>query len=145
MHNKRQYEKVKDFKGSIQRLLKGLKGYRIFIILSLILAFASAILSISAPNKLSKITDEISKGLVINTDNLKILNEKIMNNQSRNIIVVDNVKILLSDQMKYIKIVSSMDKNEKNIKMYKKLDKLPNSIRKVIEPKIKLKTLVFYY
>ena len=64
-------DKAKNFKDAIKRLLKELKGFKVFIIISLILAMFGAILSISAPNRLSKMTDEISKGLVINTKNFK--------------------------------------------------------------------------
>lgn len=61
-------EKAKDFKGAVKRLIKELKGYKVLIIISLILAIAGAILSISAPNKLSEITDKIQEGLVTNMD-----------------------------------------------------------------------------
>lgn len=58
-------EKAKDFKQAVKRLLKELKGYKVLITISLILAIAGAVLSISAPNKLSELTDEIQKGLII--------------------------------------------------------------------------------
>ena len=68
-------EKAKDLKKSLKRLVKELKGFKVLITISLILASISAILSISAPNKLSTLTDEISKGLLpassINMDNIK--------------------------------------------------------------------------
>ena len=57
-------EKAKDLKKSMKRLLKELTGYKVFIIISIILASISAILSIFSPNKLSDLTDEISKGLI---------------------------------------------------------------------------------
>ncbi len=57
-------EKAKDFKSAIKRLFKELKGFKILIIVALILAILSAVLSISAPNQLSKLTDKISEGLV---------------------------------------------------------------------------------
>ena len=57
-------EKAKDFKSAIKRLFKELKGFRKLIAVALILAILSAVLSISAPNKLSGLTDEISEGLM---------------------------------------------------------------------------------
>ncbi len=57
-------EKAKDFKGAIKRLFKELKPQMVLIVIALILAIAGAILSISAPNRLSKLTDEISKGIM---------------------------------------------------------------------------------
>ena len=56
-------EKAKDFKGAIKRLFKELKGFRKIIIFAIILAILSSILSISAPNKLSDLTDQISESL----------------------------------------------------------------------------------
>jgi len=51
------------------------------ISIALILAALSSILSISAPDNLSKLTDEISKGLMINTENF----EKLSNNMNKSI------------------------------------------------------------
>ncbi len=64
-------EKAKNFKGSIKRLLKELKTFRLLIILGLIMAAAGSILAITAPNKLSALIDEISAGLVVNTTNME--------------------------------------------------------------------------
>ena len=57
-------EKAKDFKGAMKRLFKELKIYRVLVAIALILAILGSVLSIIAPNKLSDLTDEISKGLV---------------------------------------------------------------------------------
>lgn len=57
-------EKAKDFKSAIKRLLKELQGFRKQMIIAVILAIFSAVLSISAPNQLSKLTDKISAGLM---------------------------------------------------------------------------------
>ena len=61
-------EKAKDFKGAIKRLIQELSGFKVIIIVALILSILSSILSIFAPNKLSDLTDAISKGLVMNMD-----------------------------------------------------------------------------
>ena len=70
-------EKAKDFKSAIKRLISELKGFKLLIIIALILAIIGAILSILAPNRLSKLTDEISKGLVVNSENIQLLSTKI--------------------------------------------------------------------
>lgn len=57
-------EKAKDFKSAIKRLISELKKYKILIVIALILAVLSSILSIFAPNQLSNLTDEIQKGLM---------------------------------------------------------------------------------
>ena len=61
-------EKAKDFKEAVRRLIKELGKFKIVIIISLILAIIGAILSISAPDQLSKMTDEIQKGLMAEMD-----------------------------------------------------------------------------
>jgi ATP-binding cassette subfamily B protein len=57
-------EKAKDFKGATKRLFKELGDFRILIFIALILAMLGAVLSITAPNQLSKLTDKISEGLI---------------------------------------------------------------------------------
>ena len=73
-------EKAKDFKSAVKRLFSELKSFKVFIIIALILATFSSILSIFAPNKLSDLTDEISAGLSINKENIEILSKEISNN-----------------------------------------------------------------
>ena len=58
-------EKAKDFKSAIQRLVKELKRFKTLIIIAFVLSALSAILSILAPNQLSKLTDAIAKGLAV--------------------------------------------------------------------------------
>ena len=70
-------EKAKNFKSAISRLFKELKSFHILILIALILAALSSVLSIISPNKLSDLTDEISKGLVIKTDVMKEITEKV--------------------------------------------------------------------
>lgn len=73
-------EKSKDFKGSIVRLFKELKRFHVGILIALIFAVASSVLSISAPNQLSKLTDEITSGLVVNQKNMKKITKKVTSN-----------------------------------------------------------------
>ncbi len=70
-------DKAKDFKGAMKRLFSELKPFRILVYIALILAVLGSIMSIIAPNQLSNLTDEISEGLVVNTDNLQTLTQKI--------------------------------------------------------------------
>ena len=178
MHNRgdNSNNKVKDFKSAIKRLLSELKGFRILIIISLVLACLGAILSISAPNRLSKLTDEISKGLVINTKNFEELINKTTNNLKNTIpkvlmsntyknveitnkdkldisnnnipdnlkdillddIIINNIKVSSKDQIKFLNILSTIDKDKKNVDVYKKLDKMPKSVRNIIEPNMNI-------
>ena len=49
-------------------------------------------------------------------------------------ITIDGVKITPNDQYQYLKTISSLDKNTNQNELYSKLDTLPQSIRKIIEP-----------
>ena len=135
------FEKPKNFSEAIKRLLKELNIFKVFIIISLFLASFSAVLSIVSPNKLKDLTDEISKGLVINTKNVEKLSKEIMNNKTYSDIKIDGVTITFDEQMKFVNTMSKYDKNSKSKKIYKDLDKMPKSIKKVIEPKINLNTI----
>ena len=83
-------EKAKNFKSAISRLFKELKSFHILILIALILAALSSVLSIISPNKLSDLTDEISKGLVIKTDVMKEITEKVTESVSE-----DKLKTIL--------------------------------------------------
>ena len=83
MHNgprEPKMDKSKDFVGSMKRLFKELKSFQILIAMALIFAILSSVLSIAAPNKLSKLTDAISEGLIVNVDEMQEISEKTTNN-----------------------------------------------------------------
>lgn len=144
MNNKnKKFEKAKDFKSSMIRLAKELSPFKIAIFISLILAMAGSILAILAPNKLSDLTDEISKGLVINTKNTGILanqiTENIKNNKMEEI-EIDNIKVSIKDQMTFMELMKDVDMNNSTL-IYEKLDKAPDSIKKIIEPPMDLQII----
>lgn len=179
-------DKSKDFVGSMKRLFKELKSFQILIAMALIFAILSSILSIAAPNKLSKLTDAISEGLIVNVDEMQEISKKTTNNlqninpqeimKSTNLSVeektnfmmvmqssdkdntldnlaklsnntlelifkeftINNQKISSTDQLKFLQIASTI-KDKKDAKaLYKKIDKMPKSIRKVIEPSMNM-------
>lgn len=242
-------EKPKDYKSAIKRLFIELNSFRIMIFVALLLAGLGAVLSILAPNRLSKITDKISDGLVVNQKNIKKLTtnitkqfsednmkdkmskilkvdisketimeirtsddissedkasfmallqsddpstimmkitslpDSILNiiikenevdgvvipvsdqiellklstnmNNKKNIsfpdsinkvlldeITIDKVKISSSDQIKFITAMSTIDTKKVDVnKLYKKIDKMPKSIKKVIKPKMDLEKI----
>ena len=179
-------DKSKDFVGSMKRLFKELKSFQILIAMALIFAILSSVLSIAAPNKLSKLTDAISEGLIVNVDEMQEISKKTTNNlqninpqeimKSTNLSVeektnfmmvmqssdkdnmldnlaklsdntlelifkeftINNQKISSTDQVKFLQIASTI-KDKKDAKaLYKKIDKMPKSIRKVIEPSMNM-------
>ena len=70
-------EKAKDFKSAVKRLVKELGKFKILIIIALILAIAGAVLSISSPDRLSKLTDEIQAGIIPKMENGQIIMPEI--------------------------------------------------------------------
>ena len=49
-------------------------------------------------------------------------------------VTIDKIKVSSSDQYKFVKTLSTLDKNEGEENIYKTLDTLPKSVREVIEP-----------
>lgn len=140
-------EKAKDFKSAITRLVKELKSFRVLIILSLFLAVSGSILSIFTPNILSNLTDEITKGLVVNEKNLKELSTSIsssLSEEKMNNVMQDVLQMNLS-QSNIINIMSSPEisdedksnfqniiNNANNENMLKDISNLPDSILQIL-------------
>ena len=132
--------KAKDFKGAIKRLLKELSGFKKLVIISLILAALGAILTIVTPDILSDLTDEISKGLVLNKDNFEGLTKEVTGSLNEESIskVIDfsekNIgKVMMSsnvsqeDLMKFQEIMGNLtDETFKNI------SEIPDSILDIL-------------
>lgn len=141
MHNENNKNlKPKNLKKSLSRLIKELNKYKILIIISLLLAVVGSILSIITPNKLSKLTDEITSGLIINKDNFKTLNEQIYFNYTNNDlkeIEIDNIKISINDQLEYLNIAKDIKQDDIS-DLYKKLDLMPETIKEIVKPKMNL-------
>ena len=74
--------KPENFGLSIRKLMKSLSSFKILIFVAVILAALSSVLSLVAPNKLSDLTDEISRGITINTTNMKELENSLTSNVS---------------------------------------------------------------
>lgn len=132
-------EKAKDFKGAIKRLFKELNSFKVLISFALILAALGSILAIFAPNKLSKLTDKISDGLVVNQKNLEIISQSITGNFSNNIradIIIDGVTINVEDQMKFLEAVGTLNENSDVTDIYQKIDEMPISICSLVKPKM---------
>ena len=141
MHNENNKNlKPKNLKKSLSRLIKELNKYKILIIISLLLAVVGSILSIITPNKLSKLTDEITSGLIINKDNFKTLNEQIYFNYTNNNlkeIEIDNIKISINDLLEYLNIAKDIKQDDIS-DLYKKLDLMPETIKELVKPKMNL-------
>ena len=175
-------EKSKDFKGSMKKLIKSLNKWYVLIVISLVLAMSSAILSLIAPNRLSDLTNFIGEGLRPNVDKLQEVSETIYGNTMKNFyvyysddnnltrqeerevlkslatedknddmeafskltkdslenvveeVVIDGKKISKDDQIKFLEIMSSMNKDMVTEDMLGKMDELPSSIYDMVKP-----------
>ena len=121
-------EKSKNFSGTLKKLFLSLEKWRVLVIISLVLAIASAILALITPNKLSELTDTITEGIKPNINEQTIT--EIMSNQ----------EISEEDKMAFIQMMqnaeTSDDSDNNYSELYANMDKLPESIKKEIEPSI---------
>ena len=119
-------EKSKDFKGSTIRLFKSLDKWKRYLVISIILSVLSVILSLIAPNKLSDLTDTISKGLVPQ------INDKVIKE------IMVNDKISHDDKKSFMNTISNIKEYSNMDDVLKELDNIPKSIYNVIKPKINM-------
>ena len=105
-------EKPKDFMGSIKKLIGSLRDFKALIFVAIVLAGLSSILSLVTPNKLSDLTDEISKGITINTDNMKMVVEDISSGMSK---INEVLGIDINNETIYRVNSSSIDIEDKNL------------------------------
>ena len=135
----RNFEKSKDFKGSMLRLLKNLSPWRFALSLALILAMVSAILSLIAPNRLSDLTDVITGGLTPNTDKLTEIGTKISENINKNMqtkmtTILSSERISNEDKLALQNALSNISKeNAREI-----FTSIPDSILKELLEEIKV-------
>ena len=131
-------DKAKNFSESIKRLLKELNKFKIMIIISIILAIFSSIFSIIAPKRLAKLVDEISKGLVVNTQNIQELEKQISISQLQKNITIDGKEISIEDQIKTMRIMQTLNNNNNAKELYSKVEQLPQSVQEIIKPKMNI-------
>ena len=161
-------EKSKDFKKTTIRLFKSLNNWKYLLIVSILLALFGAALSTIAPNKLSDVTNVIQDGIKPDTEKFKEVSENIiknaMTNSIKNEIVLSNpnniiesinnldvdtkmlilpeieinkIKVSTLDQISFMQTIETLN-SETSLN---KLNSLPESIKKIIEPKLDTKEL----
>ena len=148
----RNFEKPKNLSLTLKKLFKYLKPFIPVLMIALFLAALSSVLSIIGPNKLSDLTDELSKGLVVDKENLasitsditSTLNEKKFSDISLDVMNVklDNKTIIMINNSDDISNEDKLIFNTflKNVNSYSREDilkevvKLPNGITNVMLP-----------
>ena len=130
------FEKSKDFKGSMIRLIKNLKPWKFIMIMALILAMISAILALIAPNRLSKFADLIGEGLIPNTKMFEVISEEMKKNDVPKDIVINGVTITVEDQMEMINIYQKMGEETGTDNALALMDELPKSVYELVKPEM---------
>ena len=128
-------EKAHDFKGSIIKIFKSMRPWYTGIIISITLAFVSAILALIAPNKLSSLADAVTEGITP-----RISEEKISE-------IMGNPNISLEDKQEFLAIMNGIDINSDMNTLISKIDLLPESIYEEIKPIMnmaKIKKIAFF-
>lgn len=135
-------EKPENFVLSTKKLMKSLSSFKILIFVAVILAALSSILSLVAPNKLSDLTDEISRGITINTTNMKELENDLTSNVSEigsilginldenTIYRVNTSNISNDDKYLFNDTIKKISDDKDNAIMY--FSKLPSSVLDII-------------
>ena len=133
-------EKANNFGEAIKKLFTNLKDFKFLIIISILLSTIGAVMSIIGPNKLSDLTDEIGKGLVIKYKDFEELSKVIPSNvMSGNTSDINYKGYVISykDELKFLDVLSTIDGKDDKL-IYKKLDKLPKSIKEIIKPSMNM-------
>ena len=113
-------EKPKNLKQSIKKLLISLKEYKKEIIVAVILSIIASILSILGPSRLSKITDEVIKGIVIG------INFEVVNKIALFLVIIYIISLLFNYIQGFIMAtVTNKFTNKLRTKISNKIDQLP--------------------
>ncbi len=129
-------EKPKNFKDAIFKIFKYAKDFKILIYISIALAVFGSILSIISPNRLSDLTDELTKGLIPNVEKLTLIKTDIMSSLDEKQIATKMNQILqINLDVKSInnsKNISSTDKQVFNV-VLKQMNTVDNKIPYILE------------
>ena len=152
-------EKSKDFKGSMIRLFNSLDKWKKMLVFAMVLSLISAILSTIAPSKLSDLTNVVNDGIMPNSIKIEEIYQKIyanllistekndyesaimyFNNLSDEEktyilldITIDNQIVNAKDQIVFIELKQNISNNSFELG---RLDQMPASIKKLVEPKM---------
>ena len=135
-HNRGTSEKPKDIRGALLRIIKELKKYYLLIVIAIVLASVGSIIAVFTPNMLSDITNKISFGLQINTDNLYTLIDEVQSSvYNPKDIVIDGVTITIEEQRELLEAMPRTTNKEALAKAY---SKMPSKIQNLLKQKIDL-------
>ena len=139
--------KAKNFSKSLKRMLGEMKGFYLAITFAIIFSLGGSILSVIAPNKLAQITDEISAGIMVDHNKVSEIMTIIAENPTTES-VIDGQVITVDDKVQFLAVaediaaaqaendIENSDRTAITTKLYAAIDRLPESIQKLIRPQM---------
>ena len=127
-------EKPKNLGLTLKKLAHDIKRFLPIIIIAIVLSIVSSVFSIIGPDKLSDLTDELSKGLVLNRDNLTEITNDISSSFTKEHMqlvipkIMNDQNISLDDKQKLMGTMQNMNANSQE-EMVKMLVSMPHSIQ----------------
>lgn len=149
---KKVHEKPNNFRKSISRMFNKLGNKKIILIIALIFAILSSVITIYSPNKLSELTDVISESIKIDERKIEDLGKTISKNVQENPnspLEYDDKNISFEDQIIFLETMKNLgenikkdndvefseEKQEETLNLY---NNIPKDIKDIIEPKTDL-------
>ena len=141
--------KVKDFGKAVKRMLTEMKPFYLLITIAMVMSVLGSILSVIAPDKLADITDEVSAGLILDREKVSSVATELMQNPTSTS-EIDGRSITPEDKAAFAQSMQEMQAElgemtnftqDDAMKIYKKIDTMPESIRAVIEPKMNFEAI----
>ncbi len=146
-------KKAKNFTGSLKRLFSELGTFRLFILLSIVLAILSSILTIATPSILKDLTNEITEGIKVNEEGINKLSEILSSDLSEDNIqkhlksilrvelnsttiqsINNSTTISNEDKNTFNELLTKISKTTDESKVYSYLSRMPSSVLKVLLP-----------
>ena len=124
MMNRQNNEKSKDFFGSVKKLVNDLQVFKYVVLVAIIISMISAILALVAPNKLSDLTNIITKGLQPQMDGNTIQQ------------ILDNDSISEESKKQFNEYLLEMKNSSEDVQSNMTLKQLPEEIYEIVKPKI---------
>ena len=141
-------EKPKNLSLTLKKLANDIKGFLPIIVIAIVLSIVSSIFAIIGPDKLSDVTNELSKGLVLNRDNLVEITNDITSSFTEENLKAAYPKILADktvdakDKLEFNNTIANINKEDSKA-FVKALGQMPGSIQKHLLPDSTIKgTLV---
>lgn len=135
-------EKPANFKESLKKLALNMKKYWSLTLFALLLAGISAVIVIMAPNKLSTLTDEITKGLIPNTEMIAKLSTDITSNLNEenlekvSINIINSESLSQNDKNSFFETMNQIKTSKTEEELFSHILKLPSSILKILFPEL---------